>query len=71
VPIDPDIIGSLVKFDINIDYAKKCLEANKHNHITATYYLLLKKHLKNGGQSIADYRSPKYDSSVFLKRYPN
>ena len=67
-PIDPEILESLKKFDINVDYARKCLEANKHNHITATYYLLLKKHLKAGGESIADYRSPTYDSSIFLKR---
>ena len=46
---------------INIDYARKCLEANKHNHVTATYYLLLKKHLKNGGDSIADPKSASYN----------
>ena len=32
----------------------RCIEANKHNHITTTYYLLLKKHLRNGGNSVAD-----------------
>ncbi len=71
VPIDPEILQSLSQYKINIDYAKKCLEANKHNHITATYFLLLKKHVKNGGDSIADPRSPKYDPTYFLKRQPN
>ena len=71
VPIDPEILQSLSQYDINIDYAKKCLEANKHNHITATYFLLLKKHVKNGGDSIADPRSPKYDPAYYLKRQPN
>jgi 5'-AMP-activated protein kinase catalytic alpha subunit len=61
----------MTQYNINIDYARKCLEANKHNHITASYYLLLKKHLKNGGDSIADPRSAKYDISYFLKRQPN
>ena len=56
------------ELNINIDYARKCLEANKHNHVTATYYLLLKKHLKNGGESIADPRSPEYNLSSFIKR---
>lgn len=68
MPIDPEILESLKQYDINTDYAKKCLEANKHNHITATYYLLLKKHLCNGGESIADPRSPKYDPSYFMRR---
>jgi len=71
MPIDPVILDDLANYKINVEYAKKCLEANKHNHITATYYLLLKKHLKNGGESIADPRSPKYDPSFFLKRQPN
>ncbi len=71
VPIDPSILSQLKDYNINIDYAKKCLEANKHNHITATYFLLLKKHLKNGGESIADVRSPKFDPNIFLRRHPN
>lgn len=68
VPIDPEILHGLSNYNINVEYARKCLEANKHNHITATYYLLLKKHLKSGGDSIADPRSPKYDLNNFLKR---
>ena len=57
--------------NIDIDYARKCIEANKHNHVTATYYLLLKKHIKGGGESIADARKPTYNPEVFLKRVPN
>jgi 5'-AMP-activated protein kinase catalytic alpha subunit len=49
VVIDYGILNSLKNYDINIEYARKCIQANKHNHITATYYLLLKKHYKNGG----------------------
>lgn len=71
VPIDPKILESLNQYNINTEYARKCLEANKHNHITATYFLLLKKHLRNGGESIADPKSSKYDPSYFLKRIPN
>ena len=57
--------------NIEIDYARKCIEANKHNHVTATYYLILKKHIKAGGESIADARLPTYNPEVFLKRVPN
>jgi len=67
-PIDPSILKELAQYDISIDYARKCLEANKHNHISATYHLLLKKHIRNGGESIADVASPKYDPYICLKR---
>ena len=55
-PIDVNILKSIKEHDIDIDYARKCIEANKHNHITATYYLMLKKHIRGGGESIADAR---------------
>lgn len=70
VPMDPIILESLSQYKIDVEYARKCLEANKHNHITATYYLLLKKHLRSGGDSIADPRSPKYDPKYFFRRQP-
>jgi 5'-AMP-activated protein kinase catalytic alpha subunit len=43
------------KYDFESDHTVRCLEANKHNHVTTTYYLLLKKHLREGGTSIADF----------------
>jgi 5'-AMP-activated protein kinase, catalytic alpha subunit len=70
-PIDVTILKMLESHDIDVDYARKCIEANKKNHITATYFLLLKKHIRGGGESIADARKPTYDPSVFLKRVPN
>ena len=40
------------------------IEKNKHNYITATYYLMLGKFLRNEGKSIADLRNlKKLDSS--------
>ena len=70
-PIDIDILKQLEEHNIDIDYARKCLEANKHNTVTATYYLILKKHLKAGGESVADARQATYKPEVFLKRIPN
>ena len=70
-PIDIDILKQLEHHDIDIDYARKCIEANKKNQITSTYYLLLKKHIKQGGESVADARKASYDPKVFLKRVPN
>ena len=34
---------------MKLDHAMQCIEANKHNSTTTGYYLLLKKHLRNGG----------------------
>ena len=33
------------KFDT--EYSIKCIEANRHNHITATYHLIKKKNQRN------------------------
>ena len=66
-----NILKSIQEHEIDIDYARKCIEANKHNHITATYYLKLKKHIRGGGESLADARKPTYDPNVFLRRVPN
>ena len=70
-PIDINILKQLEDHNIDIDYARKCIEANKHNTVTATYYLILKKHIKAGGDSIADARKPTYNPDVFIKRVPN
>jgi 5'-AMP-activated protein kinase catalytic alpha subunit len=53
--VDMDILKQLEKYGYNLDYTRKCLEANKHNDVTTAYYLLLKKHIQDGGVSIADY----------------
>ena len=70
-PIDINILKQLQDHNIDIDYARKCIEANKHNTVTATYYLILKKHLKAGGDSVADARKPTYNPEIFMKRVPN
>lgn len=54
-----------VEYKIDKKYAEKCLQANKHNHITASYYLLLKEMIKRGEKSPADVRSPDYNPSLF------
>ncbi len=45
IPIDPDIINQLASYGFNSDHSVRCIESNKHNHITTTYYLLLQKKL--------------------------
>lgn len=41
--INGEIIEKMSQIDIKREYILKCLSENKHNHITATYYLLEKK----------------------------
>ena len=61
MPIDSNILNQLSEYNFDLEYSSRCIEANKHNHITTTYYLLLKKHLKGGSQSNADLSSPNFD----------
>ncbi|EAS00862.2 Serine/Threonine kinase domain protein (macronuclear) [Tetrahymena thermophila SB210] len=70
IPIDFDIIQQLEKFNIDKEFAKNCVEANKHNHITTSYYLLLRKHIRNGGKSIADISSENFDNTLLQPNKP-
>lgn len=57
VPIDNTILDTMQnQYGIDKHYARKCIQANKHNHISASYYLLLKEIIKKGEKSIADVR---------------
>lgn len=53
-------------FSYDPDYVSKCLEANRHNNVTTTYYLALKKHIRNGG-SISSDQSHKDISKSFME----
>lgn len=55
IPIEPAMLRHLDQFGFKADFAMQCLNRNKHNQVTTTYYLLLKKleqegKLKNGFQ---------------------
>ena len=54
IPVDTAILKQLDAYKTQIDYVRQCIEANKHNSVTTGYYLLLKKHLSNGGSFLAD-----------------
>jgi len=64
VPVDYNILQKLESFNFSTNYAKKCIEANKHNHVTTSYYLLLQEYLRNGGISDADMSSPHFVASL-------
>lgn len=51
----------LKEYGHDVDYSARCIEANKHNSITTTYYLLLKKASKEGRNSKCDINSMTFD----------
>ena len=65
--LDNNIIERMhTDYQLDKNYARMCIQANKHNHISASYYLLLKEIIKKGEKSIADVRSPDYNPDLFL-----
>jgi len=43
-----DLLSKLIEdFNFEEEYAIRCMEANRHNHITATYHLINKKNQRN------------------------
>ncbi|OMJ93507.1 hypothetical protein SteCoe_3480 [Stentor coeruleus] len=49
IPINQEILKKLTDYNFDLEHSQKCIEANKHNHITTTYYLLMKKHKASPG----------------------
>jgi 5'-AMP-activated protein kinase catalytic alpha subunit len=47
-----------------LSFTRKCIEANRHNDATTTYYLLLRKFVREGGISKAYLGSKYFDSSL-------
>jgi hypothetical protein len=44
MPLNDEFLRTMAEeHEFDFDYSVKCLEANRHNHITATYHLISKK----------------------------
>ena len=75
VPIDEEIVEKMKKeYEYNEKEIRMNLLANKHNHITTTYYLFLKQKTRNGKHSIADMEHSEYINYIhnpknFLANY--
>lgn len=70
IPVDESILKEMKKYDYDLDYSQKCIEANKHNHITATYNLLLKSRLREGKITIKEAFECKNDLTSLMRRHP-
>ena len=49
IPVDYQILPLLEQFGFKEDIAERNVKANKHNHVTTTYYLMQKKIIRQGG----------------------
>lgn len=58
IPIEKAILDMMKQFGFEPEYVQKCLDANKHNHVTTTYYLFLKR-LKKEGKLKCEYETTK------------
>jgi hypothetical protein len=48
MPWNQELLSKLIEdFHFEEEYAIRCMEANRHNHITATYHLINKKNQRN------------------------
>lgn len=72
IPVDKTIINSLRSYNIDLEHAQQLIESNKHDNITASYYLLLNKHMQAGGKlnpAIPESNFPKVSTSMtFMQR---
>lgn len=68
IPVDHTILAKMEEFSFSPSYVQKCIEANKHNSETTTYYLSLKKHLTEGGTSTADISSQSFASTPLVSK---
>ncbi|EGR34004.1 protein kinase domain protein [Ichthyophthirius multifiliis] len=65
IPIDQEIIKQLeAELGLEKESVVQSLDANKLNHLTTSYFLLLKKFVRNGGVSKADLNSKSFDLSL-------
>ncbi len=64
IPVDEQILEETVKLGFDQNFTKKCIEANRHNDATTTYYLLLKKFVRDGGISKYYLGSQFFDPSL-------
>ena len=64
IPVDDLILQETIKLGFEHNFTKKCIEANRHNDATTTYYLLLKKFVRDGGISKVYLGSKYFDATL-------
>lgn len=70
IPANEGLLNKCIDLGYEGDYALKCIEANKHNSVTATYNLLLKKSIREGQIDIKEAYETNNDIIHLLRRNP-
>lgn len=72
IPVEEPLLEETVKLGFDYTFTKKCIEANRHNDATTTYYLLLKKFVRDGGISKTYLGSKYFDHTLIepIRRVP-
>lgn len=60
LPTDEEIMDDLIKRGYKIDEVRESIILNKNNHLTTSYYLLVKSKIRQGLQSESDLFSERY-----------
>ena len=76
IPVDEDILKEMKKFGYKINDVRINVLYNKHNHITTTYYLILRQKVRSCIPSIADLKSRLFKEYInnennLLEKYGN
>jgi 5'-AMP-activated protein kinase, catalytic alpha subunit len=76
IPIDETLVSKMEEYAFDKQEVRTNILSNRHNHITTTYYLLLKNKVRKGGKSVADLISEEFrgyigDSRNLLSTYNN
>ena len=66
MPINQEILEMLKKYDFDLEHSQKCIEANKHDIVTTTYYLLLKKHRASVGAAVRPVEKPTHSDFLAM-----
>lgn len=66
IPIESNIVGALQRMRVDITGLQEYIRNNRHNSLSASYYLLLEKKLAESGSSILDYYVSKQS---FINKY--
>lgn len=54
IPIDEEIVQRMIEFGYKPEDIRKNILANRHNHATTVYYLLVKAKVREGKSSVSD-----------------
>lgn len=61
MPVEDKLFGRILdEFNFDKKYAQKCIEDNRHNHITACYHLIDKRNKKIKDRQ-ENYQQTKFD----------